>query len=322
MKIENWRREDKLAFVFVSCGPFARSCRAEVAIESLIKVGGWKGNVYLITDSPHCFDLDALCVAAGSDRIYLKTVESFSHRLESILQFDRSDRRSLGVPKLKYVPKVRMRSKALKTRVFEFVHDAIEVVVFSDCDMVVSGRRHMPDFLGFCVDWKDKVGLTLRGASIILENGQVSKNSRIHTGLFIAHRQHSATALAEWRTRMYEEKSWLKDPFDRTRYFDAFLAHSDKTPNPLSVHELPDHFEGFLNFDRDQPLFVHISNGRMANISKRKIESFLESLNLKSYPKNGYVPPSFLTWFSDLFYSGAFPFKGKYKVEYLWRFFS
>jgi hypothetical protein len=135
--------DDRIGFVFISCGPHAHTFRAETCIESLCRIARWDGAVYLITDSPQCFDPETMRRISGNPNITISPVPSFTHGFDLPVTLDWkrvSGNMRLPVPAL-IPPRTRIRSKAIKARVFELVpDDHIEVLIYADCDAIFT--RH------------------------------------------------------------------------------------------------------------------------------------------------------------------------------------
>jgi hypothetical protein len=68
------------AFAFLALGAQANQMNCPAAIESLVRYGGWDGDIYLITDQSPCFDTETIVQNAGmeSNRFHYLTVHDGS----------------------------------------------------------------------------------------------------------------------------------------------------------------------------------------------------------------------------------------------------
>src|SRR5689334_21693968 len=58
---------DESAFVFLALGAQANQMNCPAAIESLVRYGGWSGEVQMITDREICFDEATIVKNSGMD---------------------------------------------------------------------------------------------------------------------------------------------------------------------------------------------------------------------------------------------------------------
>ncbi len=307
-----------IAFVFIACGPFAHTYRAEMAIESLIRVGKWGGRVYLITDSPECYDLETLRQQCGSDQIYLQTTERFSNRLE--IPFGWGQSSNWYIPRI-IQSKTRVFSKSVKAKIFDYLPDEVTIAIYADCDSLVSGSEQMDALIDQASDWSKGEGIQMR--TRLKSDAAITKETRIHAGFFIAHRELSKFALNAWSEAKQNWESWQENPFDREKYINAVLKlDTEEDKQRMRLFPIPNKFEGFLDFGKEMPLFVHISSGRLKNNDRTKIETYISSLGLNTIPAGAYCPPNHFWWFYKIFMSGYLPYWGSYKIENLWKKFS
>ncbi len=299
-------RIDQLAFVFIGCGPYARTYRCEMAIESLVKVCGWKGKIYLITDSPECFDLSKLQVDAGSDNIVLKSVSAFSDKWDMPIAINGK------FPFLTSVPaKTVQESKVLKASIFEYIDE--DVALYCDSDVLFTRNELLEEVIALASEWEDVPGIKLR---IKDHQWQHSNNDphHLHTGFMIAHRKYSKEILDFWKEEMQDSSEWKRDPYDRTKFLNAF----NKVPN-ARFYPLPDFVEKVYNF-KTQPAFAaHITIARIMASGYEKVESFIAQFNLKSCPEGYYSLPGMSKLRRFIFYLGYIPYRKNYKIEDKWK---
>lgn len=326
--------DDRIGFVFISCGPYAHTFRAETCIESLCRIARWDGAVYLITDSPQCFDPETMRRISGNPNITITPVPSFTHgfdlpvtvdwkRSRSTLDWKRvSGNMRLPVPAL-IPPRTRSRSKAIKARVFELVpDDRIEVLIYADCDAIFTRHDKMADLLRFARDWEGKEGMKFRYQKPDPEHpGVFTPASDIHGGFFIAHRTRSARALAKWREYMDREAEWIRSAHDRDKFKSAWREVEAANPghNYMTVYEIDRSLELEAFYRPGQePLIAHLTFGRV-RAHRALVERFVGSFGLRSFPAGYYTLPGLPLWALAIFYFGVIPFRGAYKIETVWK---
>jgi hypothetical protein len=173
------------AVVFLALGAQANQMNCPAAIETLVRYAGWDGDVYLITDRPHCFSAESIVRNAGmdSDKLHLKHVtESFSTGGYDV--YGRLGSRAM-----------RVKSLSMKTRLFEFVDKMdIDTIMYADCDILFGQERCVTKLI-------EENSKTWANFSIRFSHTSFKPNGKlnsIHSGVFLAHRIHSADALKRW----------------------------------------------------------------------------------------------------------------------------
>lgn len=193
------------AYVFLALGAQANSMTCGGAIESLVRYGGWSGDVYLITDRPNCFDRDSIVDNAEmeSERLHIVSVDgdfsSGGYDPATEVQFR----------------KARLLSLTMKTRIFDIIDNKeIEVLAFIDCDIIVGVEgcpanfiKDGPQFPEFNIkftrmyyadaDGRTKIGPTQEEH---IQKGAVFTD--VHSGTFVVHRKHSLELMSLWRAEM------------------------------------------------------------------------------------------------------------------------
>eukprot|EP01031_Cornospumella_fuschlensis_P034375 gene34375-41607_t len=181
------------AYIFLALGAQAYQMNCASAIETLVRYGGWGGDVYLLTDQTHCFDADKIAADAGMQREklhYVKVDEDFSHG-----GFDFSH------------PKVgardaRVRSFGMKTRLFDFVKDeSIKVLAYADCDILFGVHDCAREFVSDedqSVSWQN---VSIKLTNYVLNDDDGSLKD-IHAGSFIVHREHSKEMMGLWKEQI------------------------------------------------------------------------------------------------------------------------
>lgn len=194
------------AYVFLALGAQANSMSCAGAVESLVRYGGWSGDVYLITDRPSCFDREQIVSAAEmeDDRLHIIAV----HGAFSSGGFDPAQEVRFR--------RARLLSLTMKTRIFELIDNkSIEVLAFVDCDVIVGVEgcpaefiASGPQFPEYSVKFSrmyfaDESGLVL---PILKTQEECIKEGAsfvdVHSGTFVVHRRHSEDLMRLWRDEM------------------------------------------------------------------------------------------------------------------------
>lgn len=312
---------ERIGFAVVACGPYARTCKAETFIESLCRIGGWQGPVFLFTEEPRCFDMENLRRLAGNDQIQLVKVDGFvkSGGVPFTLRFVR--RRGVPWPEFTFrSSQVMNEAKTLKARLLDLCPDAaIEVLIYSDADAIVVRNDQMPALMKLASEWSGAEGIKCR-----LEKREpdrpleYTRSSRIHSGLLILHRRLSHRALEDWKKRLQNKKAWQRSPFDRDRFREAYdeIDLRGIHPNYMHVEVIPEQagIEGFSNMEHAH-MIEHISFGRLWANGHRSVEAYVDSFGLKSYPSGYYFLGPTPAWIKAVFYLGFFPSKWVFKIE-------
>jgi len=315
--------QDNIAFAVISCGPYARTYKAETFIESLVKNGEWSGRIFLITDSPGCFDIDEIRKVSGSERIFLISVPAFSNGFDSFLKFYWRKSGPIKWPCPKFVTShTGARSKSLKAELFDLIADQdVEVVVFSDCDSIVTRSDEMKALFDLAEDWSKGDGIKFRlGTEDPDSPGTYTRRSRVHGGFFIAHRTYSAKALNHWKKIMSDPVNWIKSGHDRDKFHSAFCEAELENPrhNYMFVYSIANelNLEGFSALDR-KFMIEHITFGRLNAHGSRAIEAYVKSFDLRAFPEGTYFGGRLPRWLKVAFYFGYMPYLGNYKIENL-----
>lgn len=199
------------AYVFLGLGATAHQLNCPAAIESLVRFGGWGGKVYLITDQENCFDRKKMILDSGIDPDNLKMIvlkEDFGgggiDLWNSRVGFSKN----------------RLRSKSMKTKLFDYIDDPqINVLAYVDCDIIFGVEGCPAQFVEGGVPWS-KNSIRFSRVTTDPTNGRLIG---IHTGTIVMHREHSKEVLQRW----YDRLSSGVDNMDRTAYLMEYDALQD-----------------------------------------------------------------------------------------------
>ena len=213
----------RAAFVFLGLGAQAYQMNCPAAIESLVRYGGWNGEVYLVTDRATCFNEKEIVEAAGMDesKFHLAVVEEdFGGG-----GFDIKHMNS-------FFTRNRMRSKSMKTRLFDIVADPnIDVIGYVDCDVLFGIPGCPTEFLNSIEPWEQR---NIQFKRIKLDSS--GDLIGLHTGTMVVHRQHSKDALRRWR----EELDRGDYALDRLPYLHAYQKLQEELERNISADKLHD----------------------------------------------------------------------------------
>ena len=177
--------QEDAAYVLLALGAQGNQLNCNAAIESLVRYGGWFGDIYLITDRRSCFDKTVIVTNAGMDpdRLHISYVD----------QDFGSGGYDMKHPLIGFRAK-RMLSFGMKTKIFDYIKDVkIKLVAFIDCDMVVGQKNCAMDFINAGDSW-DKTSIKFTQ----LYRSDAGEITGVHCGTFIAHREHSAHIMRLW----------------------------------------------------------------------------------------------------------------------------
>ncbi len=219
------------AFVFLALGAQANQMNCPAAVESLVRFGGWDGDVYMITDRASCFDAKEIVKNAGmrEERFHLTVVdEDFGGG-----GFD------FAHPKVGS-RKNRVKSFAMKARLFDIVTDPrIKVLAYVDCDILFAIENCPKEFIQSGPSWKD--GRIKFSHLFDDEHGRLVD---VHAGTMVAHRDESREVLRIWQAEI--EKGDTQG--DNDAYMQAYnryqKAVDNWSPPALVINKNSNHSTG------------------------------------------------------------------------------
>jgi hypothetical protein len=274
---------DRIGFAVIACGPYARTYKAETFVESLCRLGNWRGQVFVFTDEPRCFDLGRLQALSGNENISIAKVGGLQMKRGSPVSV--SWRRWAGIP----YPQLALKSsqtmseaKSLKARLFEICPDEnIQVLVYVDADTIVTRDLEMPQLMSLAQNWNGKEGIKCRlDAHDPKCPNTYTGCASIHSGLLVLHRNLSRRALARWLKELTNPTAWRRSPFDRDRYREAFdaVSASCADDNYMAIHVIPEEtgIEGFSDLQHHH-MIEHISFGRLRHHGYKDVEEYVSS---------------------------------------------
>lgn len=268
-----------VGYVFLALGAQANQMNCPAAIESLVKYGGWDGDVYLLTDRNDCFDEDTIVRNADMDKAkfhMITTKESYSDGGIDIWNSHMGTRKN------------RIRSFTVKAQIFDYVTDrSIETLAFADCDVLFGKPDCATEYVQSAIPFADDEAIKFSRVHVHPGTKDVFN---IHSGSFVAHRTKSAFMLKQWRTEL--EKFIYEH--DRDGLVAAY-REGKRQQRPLSEYypgELSRHYERFFNATemtlRPPACINHISKARCASEGREAVQAFVNRFQLKSYLKPSF----------------------------------
>lgn len=102
------REEENIinAVVYIAMGKVAKENLVDFSISSVRKIGKWDGDIYILTDSPNCYN---------------SLIEKFKIK-------------TITVPSMKNIIEI----KSLKTKLFQYLPESIHSVLYLDADILVA----------------------------------------------------------------------------------------------------------------------------------------------------------------------------------------
>lgn len=312
---------NNVAFVLISTGPFSRTYKAEVCLESMYKISKYKGKAFLITDSPECYDQHHLQELCATNNIQIVPVPKFSDKLDFPLTLQWKGKR-VRYPVIRTLtPTKRYKSKSLKAEIFNLIQDKeVDILIYIDSDVVFMQKEGLDDLLHIAAkDWVEEE-IRIRVREWNNDEQIFNANCSIHGGFFIAHRYYSKRALEHWGRIMSQKKYWIENVTDKEKFLRAYReAEQHGDPNYMKVNPLPGGVEVIIDPYNKNGLIGHITHGRIKKHGKKVIENFISQFNLKSFPKGYYTLPGLPMWLDDLIFLGYPGYKGNYKIEDRWK---
>ncbi|CAL6335074.1 unnamed protein product [Bathycoccus prasinos] len=191
------------AFVFGGLGAYAKleAFKCLLAVESLVKVGGYKGDVYFITEPKACVPTQIeLRKLLNYDKVYVLSKDDES----KLSDFDISQRH-VG-----------------KKDIFQFLPERIQIAAWYDCDVVFGVQD--------CVKNNLLCDIPAFSSKVPMYN-----SAGWHLGSFMVHRKYSRDLLRMWKEELFTVLT--SDPARGETYssWRDVLWNKD-TPNSCIMH--------------------------------------------------------------------------------------
>jgi hypothetical protein len=171
------------AFVFGGLGGFAQleSFKCLLAMESLINVAGYEGDVYFITEKNSCVPTEQeLRNRIGYDKLHIIYKENYISKTATP-----SDQKS------KNVLSTYLQDMSIKMDIFKYLPEKVQIAAWYDCDVVFGVHNCAKNNL-LC--------------SIPTFSSEVSIyiTKKWHVGSFMVHRKYSQKMLEDWKLELFK----------------------------------------------------------------------------------------------------------------------
>ena len=299
------------AIVFGGLGGYAKfeAFKCTLAVESLIKIARYEGDVYVITeDESHtCIPSEArLRAQTGAEKIYvIYTGSSKVNLVETSGE------------------KVRIRKylqdMSIKMDIFQYLPKHITIAAWYDCDVVFAVDNCANDNL-------------LCSLPIFSEKVPLYNTWGSHVGSFMAHRKHSENLLRRWKQELYTGKHVSDYPalqalYDKqgtdedTRWELGHFVSGNFAENSYSpdlrvlraeeaAGEQLAHWRDVM-FEKDTPnsCIMHLTQGRCARSNNGRVatDALLQTLGLSTLGNVKYCAGTPRKIVLQQGISGAFP---------------
>ena len=257
--------EASVAFVFNAMGPFAQRSDVEYAVDSLRTIGGYRGEVFVVTDSPECYK-----ASEGPLALTIVKVEAPQASVSE---------------KLRNPALLRTKYRMMKAQLLDILPPSSpEYLVYMDSDIVTIGPGCVDAYLREnTASWPPEMAIRTRWP-----DGQ-----QVHVGSFMMRRNHSESLIAAW-----QDAFSARDVLDRVSFMAAAKALYGATHNDeLHIGRL---FQGdaFLPPAGEPlpPCFVHISDARCKAFGGAYVNEVLRESHVPMYPDDLCVNDG--TWLS------------------------
>ena len=281
------------AFVFGGLGAYAKleAFKCLLAVESLVKVGGYKGDVYFITEPKACvptqielrklLNYDKVYVLSKDDESKLSGESSFSNR---------------RVKKKKKISTY-LKDMSVKMDIFQFLPERIQIAAWYDCDVVFGVQD--------CVKNNLLCDIPAFSSKVPMYN-----SAGWHLGSFMVHRKYSRDLLRMWKEELFTGKHKSDYPALRVIYErqeDKNTEHrwnlgkftNEKTGNTYSSNyevltsdpargETYSSWRDVLwNKDTPNSCIMHLSMGRCSEVNNGHVatDALLKTLGLSMMDK-------------------------------------
>jgi len=187
--LETSSSPSNFAFVFGGLGGYAKleAFKCLLAIESLVKVGGYEGDVFFITEPGACVPtVEQLRERLDYDKVYIlnkdesKSSDVNSHRSK------RSERKNKKLSTY-------LKDMSVKMDIFQHLPERIEIAAWYDCDVVFGVQD--------CVKNNLLCDIPTFSSKVPMYN-----SAGWHLGSFMVHRKYSQDLLRMWKEELYTGK--------------------------------------------------------------------------------------------------------------------
>lgn len=266
----NYSMDSKMAFVFGGQGVYESSelFKCLAAMESLSKIGGWKGHIYFLMGSTACLPSGKLHDLIENNNIHV--VKVTEQEVPSIMPRRQNN-------------ELRM---AIKTEIWKYVDPAIETVLWYDCDVLFVHEGCVAEMV--------------RKKPLISDEKPFYLSWPVHVGSFASSPTISGKYLEVWRKGLekaaleHKKGEWIQDFVIFADLFgkDPSLPETKWGLMDKAFHDVfPQHISASGELQEGTTkCAVHLSTGRCAHLGADNIHNLVRSLDLKSTEGRGWCP--------------------------------
>jgi hypothetical protein len=297
----------KVGFVFSATDRYATAMayRCVAAIESLVRVGGWSGPVYLMTNKgQECLDESHLRRVSGSVNVHV--VNDFYSVLRAMGDVFPNLPRSFSPGSAKSVkgamidivgklhsaggieigPSSRERAAGQSApTVLRAPGEAPDVLIFHDCDKVVARTGCIEEMLSVPLPFGPEKRFYVSHMEpncIRANNGSGPCGDNLHAGVVAVHRKWSLPIARAWA-----HKQLLNGKrYDRHTLWDAWNSSRGRDgATAWRMASLPAIYQDSM-WDASKPAACinHVSGGRCVAAGQKRARAFMRSLCLEAEP--------------------------------------
>lgn len=288
---ERYGADGRVGFVFSATDRYAQgmSYRCVAAIESLVRVGGWSGPVYLmVSRGKECLDEGHLRQVTGSQNVHVV------HDFYTVLR---------GMPNVfpdlprSFYPGSAKSVKGAMIDIVGLLHSEAgidgrtapgpppDVLIYHDCDKVVARPGCIADMLRvplpFGPDKRFYVS-HMEPRCFRANNGTGPCGDNLHAGVVAVHRRWSLPLARAWAlAQLVNGKR-----YDRHTLWAAWNGSRalDGSTDMAMVSLPPVYQDSMWNYELPPSCINHVSGGRCKAAGQKRARTFMRSLCLRARP--------------------------------------
>jgi len=288
LSLSEYFNDGKTAFVFGSTGTYARTelFKCMSAIESLITIGGWGGDIYLLIDDTSCLDskiihswnnqnIHIIPISRAHSRKLGNDTSTFEHRNSTTIR-----RRNL----LNTQPFE--RSMSIKMNILSHLQPSVQYALWYDCDVIFAKQN--------CVKEMFKQPLD----NIITKEKPIAIPFEFHVGSFAVKQGVSNAALHAWSETLLHDNSpsALGDKPSTPDYqvFKKLFAENqsyglmpEAWHDKIITSQLAPNGSLYWN---STVCAIHLTNGRCRFYGGDAVQTLVQSFGLTSLARNRWCP--------------------------------
>jgi len=292
-RAERFDAGGRVGFVFSATDRYAQGMayRCVAAVESLVRIGGWSGPVYLMASrGRECLDEEHLRRVTGSDNVHV--VHDFYTVLRGMADIFPNLPRSFYPGSAKSVKGAmvdivaRLHSTGIDGRVARGAPP--DVLIYHDCDKVVAQPACIAQMLRVPLPFgPDKRFYTshMEPRCFRANNGTGPCGDNLHAGVVAVHRTWSLPLARAWaHAQLVNGKR-----YDRHTLWAAWNgSRANDGSTKWSMVSLPPVYQDSMwDYELPPSCINHVSGGRCKAAGQKRARAFMRSLCLRARPHEG-----------------------------------